>query len=453
MVREDAWDRGADGRSGMRRCGVLRRPLDKLKDVDSRLALWGEGHGHAGDDRAVRRSAHLRGLAADALSRVETGDRANARRSARCNPVKSARCSRRFRTRSWWIAKSSWRSVFPTRASPWTAWMLLFWKAAAAGWRSYSIGGEGRAEGTARPSRPGGGVLSQGRSPIGCRRLGPREPELGARRRCVSPARPGTAPTATSRASCSSRRSSRTRCRTAARSGSGISAARSPRASISSSPPFARSTTTPITPSSHEVFREVRIVDIDQRASTDERLPAQVRGHQSAVMRAADRRPRARVAARHPPDRVHPHGAFPRCRARGPRDPGGARPDVQPLPPTRRDANRRAEATAEYQRWLEFERGWLRATTAFGRSPKTTAGSPCASPADPAETTFNVAERRRYRTLPPARAAAARRRFSTWIVPAPAEHDRLREVGARGDAASLEGISGGAAARRRRPAV
>src|SRR5205807_6087871 len=36
----------------------------------------------------------------------------------------------------------------------------------------------------------------------------------------------------------------------------------------------------------HEVFREVRLVDIDQRASTDERLPAQVRGHQSSVMRA-----------------------------------------------------------------------------------------------------------------------------------------------------------------------
>src|SRR5262249_11290467 len=36
----------------------------------------------------------------------------------------------------------------------------------------------------------------------------------------------------------------------------------------------------------HEIFGEVYLVDIDERASRDKRLPAQVRGHQSDAMRA-----------------------------------------------------------------------------------------------------------------------------------------------------------------------
>src|SRR5262249_53940762 len=36
----------------------------------------------------------------------------------------------------------------------------------------------------------------------------------------------------------------------------------------------------------NEIFREVHIVDIDERVSKDDRIPVQVRGHQSRAMRA-----------------------------------------------------------------------------------------------------------------------------------------------------------------------
>ena len=105
----------------------------------------------------------------------------------------------------------------------------------------------------------------------------------------------------------------------------------------------------------HEVFRDVRIVDIDQRASTDERLPAQVRGHQSAVMRAVI----ADLAREWRPDILqieYTHMAHFR----------DAAPEVAAILVEHdltfslyrqlAESKPGAEATAEYQRWLDFER-------------------------------------------------------------------------------------------------
>jgi len=110
----------------------------------------------------------------------------------------------------------------------------------------------------------------------------------------------------------------------------------------------------------HEIFREVHVVDIDERASHDERLPAQVRGHQSRAIRGliADRVRRWR------PDILQ----FEYTHMASFRD---AAPEVPALL-VEHDltfslygqlaANHPTPAAqAEYQRWLNFERHWLRA--------------------------------------------------------------------------------------------
>ena len=113
-------------------------------------------------------------------------------------------------------------------------------------------------------------------------------------------------------------------------------------------------------PKLHEVFGEVYLVDIDERASKDDRLPAQVRGCQSAAMRALIRD----VSRRWRPDILQIEfthmAAF--------RD---AAPELPALL-VEHDltftlyrqlaaAQRSAAAEAEYQRWLRFEQHWLRA--------------------------------------------------------------------------------------------
>ena len=62
-------------------------------------------------------------------------------RFALCSPGRSQPGPGAARRRaSWWTAGSSWRSGIPRCSLTGTAWMILFWKAAAAGWHSYSVG-------------------------------------------------------------------------------------------------------------------------------------------------------------------------------------------------------------------------------------------------------------------------------------------------------------------------
>ncbi len=170
----------------------------------------------------------------------------------------------------------------------WTAWLLLFWKAAAAGWRSYSMG---------RPEP----VNQEPEYPLeelafvfrvltdpDLRRLGPAEPFLsrgtisfapGARRRkrdarerprvlVVSPFLPY--PLAHGGAV-----RMFNLCRALAdRVDFALVAIRESREKVH----YERL---------HEVFREIRAVDMDEPVSPDTRWPAQVRQHQSRSLREA----------------------------------------------------------------------------------------------------------------------------------------------------------------------
>src|SRR5262249_30630846 len=109
----------------------------------------------------------------------------------------------------------------------------------------------------------------------------------------------------------------------------------------------------------HEIFAGVHVVDLDQRASSDSRLPKQVRGHQSRAMRALI----GDLAQRWRPDVLqleYTHMASFR----------DAAPQVLALL-VEHDltytlyrqlaaSKPSAEAEPEYRRWLRFERHWLR---------------------------------------------------------------------------------------------
>lgn len=241
-----------------------------------------------------------------------------------------------------------------------TAWMMLFWKAAAAGWRSYSIGQS--ISPTAEPDSPmqetafAYHVLKNG-----MRHLGPREPDLArgsvafvpgvrqaARRDAerlkvliVSPFLPyplahGGAVRIWNL------------CRALAdRVDFRLVAIREAQETV----PYAKL---------HEVFREVYAVDIDERASEDRALPAQVRHHRSNSMRALI----AELSRTWRPDLLQiefTHMAAFRDSA----------PEVPALLVEHdvtfslfhqlAEKNATEEARHEYQRWQNFERHWLNA--------------------------------------------------------------------------------------------
>jgi len=241
-----------------------------------------------------------------------------------------------------------------------TAWMILFWKAAAAGWRSYSVGQS--IPPTAEPDSPmqetafAYHVLKNG-----MRHLGPREPDLArgnvafvpgvrqpARREAgrlkvliVSPFLPyplahGGAVRIWNL------------CRALAdRVDFSLVAIREAQETV----PYAKL---------HEVFREVYAVDIDERASEDSVLPAQVRHHQSNSLRALI----AELSRTWRPDLLQIEfthmAAF---RDSAPEVPALlVEHDVTfSLYQQLAEKNATEEARREYQRWQNFERRWLNA--------------------------------------------------------------------------------------------
>jgi len=173
-----------------------------------------------------------------------------------------------------------------------TAWLLLFWKAAAAGWRSYSIGHDGPAGAEPEfPVQETAFIFRVLRNRI-WRTLGPQEPELArgnigfslgspaARRRRPQPLRvlvvspflpyPLTHGGAVRIFNL---------CRAlSGRVDFGLVAVREPGDAVDYG-------------ELHGIFRDVRIVDLDEPASEDLRLPQQVRRYESRSLRAlvADR--------------------------------------------------------------------------------------------------------------------------------------------------------------------
>lgn len=238
-----------------------------------------------------------------------------------------------------------------------TAWMLLFWRAAAAGWRSYAVGGaEPLRE---QPDHPleDTAFFAHALRERELLRLCPRDPALS---RGAVAFQPG---------------------------GSLVRRGRPRVLIVSPFLPF---------PLSHggavriwnlcraladrvdfvlvairehgepvhydrlsEIFRDVRIVDIDERASADVRLPAQVRDHQSAALRAAV----AEIAREWQPHILqveYTHMAH--FRDAAPHVPAILVEHDLTFTLYRQfaDAKPGSDADAEYRRWLEFERRWLK---------------------------------------------------------------------------------------------
>jgi glycosyltransferase involved in cell wall biosynthesis len=237
-----------------------------------------------------------------------------------------------------------------------TAWMLLFWKAAAAGWRSYSVGQAGRLR--EQPDFPmqETAFFLRVATHSALRRLGPAEPELA--RGAIAFA-PGTAvykrpirvllvsPFLPYPLSHGGAVRIWNLCRAlAGRVDFILVAVREKHDTVDYE-------------KIHEIFREVFVVDIDERAARDENLPAQVRHHQSGAMRALI----GELARTRRPELLqieYTHMAHFRDAAPG-------IPAIlvehdltfslyRQLAETRRDPASRDE----YQRWLEFERRWLK---------------------------------------------------------------------------------------------
>lgn len=108
----------------------------------------------------------------------------------------------------------------------------------------------------------------------------------------------------------------------------------------------------------HEVFREVHVVDKDQRTSSDETLPAQVSSSESASLRALIEQLSQRLL----PDLVQiEYTHFAGFRDSAPGVPALlVEHDITfSLYRQLADANSSPESWREYERWLAFERKWL----------------------------------------------------------------------------------------------
>jgi glycosyltransferase involved in cell wall biosynthesis len=268
-----------------------------------------------------------------------------------------------------------------------SAWMLLFWKAAAAGWRSYCAGQDTRLrEQPDFPMQETAFFLE-----VAChatlRRLGPREPELsrGAiafRKSAPKYTRPLRVLLVSPFLPYPLSHGGAVRiwnlCRALAdRVDFILVAVREKNETVDYE-------------KLHEIFREVFIVDIDERAAKDESVPAQVRQHQSSALRAL----LAELARTRRPDLLqieYTHMAH--FRDAAPQTPAIlVEHDLtfslyRQLSETRRDA----ESRAEYERWLNFERRWLKTYDGVWTVSEDDLASAIREGERPRETTFAVA--------------------------------------------------------------
>jgi len=248
----------------------------------------------------------------------------------------------------------------PKSKMAFTAWLILFWKAAAEGWRSYSMGGGGPV--TEEPDYPlqERAFLFRALTDPALRRLGPVEPDLSRGAVAFEPAetleRPG--------------HSGRLRVLVVspflpyplAHGGAvrmfNLCRALSPRVDFALAA-IHESRETVHYEKLREVFQAIRVVDMDEPVSRDARLPAQVRQHQSKSLRETV----ARLAAEWRPDLLQvefTHMANVR----------DAAPDTPAILVEHdltfslygqlADSQATEKARREYARWLEFERRWLR---------------------------------------------------------------------------------------------
>jgi glycosyltransferase involved in cell wall biosynthesis len=246
----------------------------------------------------------------------------------------------------------------PRCSLPGSAWMILFWKAAAAGWRSYSVGQHG-------PLRPQPDCPMEETAFLlhvlgdrSLRRLGPAEPALAGGNIAFQPAR-------TPRAA-----SGRLRVLVVSpflpfplAHGGAVriyNLCRSLRDRVDFALTAIREKDERVDYAGlHEVFREVRIVDLDEGASRDRHLPRQVRSHRSESLRALI----GEMARAWRPDLLQVE--YTHMASFGDCAPGVPSLLVEhdltfslyrQLAATRRTR----EAWREYERWRDYEREYLR---------------------------------------------------------------------------------------------
>ncbi len=241
----------------------------------------------------------------------------------------------------------------------WTAWLLLFWKASAAGWRSYSMGSPQPA--SQEPDYPmeERAFLFHLLTRRALRRLGPVAPSLSRGNIAFAP-----------RPSLVERPSGRLRVLIVSPflpyplSHGGAVRMFNLCKALGRRVDFAlvaihESRQTVHYDELREVFQEVRVVDMDEPVSRNAGLPAQVRQHQSQSLREAV----ADLAADWRPDLLQvefTHMA--EFRDAAPDTPAILVEHDLTFSLYRQLAQSQGslEARREYERWLEFERRWLR---------------------------------------------------------------------------------------------
>jgi glycosyltransferase involved in cell wall biosynthesis len=175
----------------------------------------------------------------------------------------------------------------PACSLPGAAWMLIFWKAAAAGWSSYSIGPHRQVDQQVDAPMVETSFFLRVMADRELRRLGPAEAQLSSGNIAFEPMQRRALSVASGRMrvlvvspflpfplSHGGAVRIYNLCRALkGRVDFALAAVREKDEHVD----YARL---------HEIFREVRVVDLDERASLDEHLPGQVRHHRSRTLRA-----------------------------------------------------------------------------------------------------------------------------------------------------------------------
>jgi glycosyltransferase involved in cell wall biosynthesis len=248
----------------------------------------------------------------------------------------------------------------PDVPHPLAAWMLLFWKAAAAGWKCYSVGQETPLE--PQPDFPSeeAAFLLRVTLERGLRELGPQQPLLSrgnvafssdARSALATGSRPRVlvvSPFLPYPLSHGGAVRIYNLCRElAGRMDFALIAVRENHETVDY-------------PKLHEVFREVRVVDIDQTAPLAGDVPEQVRQHECPSLRAAI----AELCRTWRPDLVQ----FEYTQTAALKDAAQGIPSIlvehditHSLYRQLAEAEPSRRSRREYRRWLEFENRWLAA--------------------------------------------------------------------------------------------
>lgn len=245
----------------------------------------------------------------------------------------------------------------PETIVPGTAWLILFWKAAAAGWRSYSAGGAVKLADAPDWPYEEAEFVTRVLSDPALRRLGPAEPDLARGsivRTLRAPGASGSKPVVLVVSPYLPYPLSH---------GGAVRIYNLCRA-LNNRVDFLLACFREQRDSAHygklhEVFREVWVVDRDEKAIADSLLPRQVREHQSRSLRALI----ADICREHPVKLLQVEFAhMAQFRDAAPQAPAILVEHDLNFTLYRQFAGQdsKREAREEYERWLAFERRWLR---------------------------------------------------------------------------------------------